>query len=165
MLPRSHFLLSPSRRLSELGESIWTHAHALGEGAGLLTIYELQTADAMKGTGQRKATRNILFQPAPALLPLAAAGRSSLRAPTAATALFAGCPPHHAHSPCPHSPLLLGCARCFFFVCVAPLFSLSAFFGVDATLLLGAVRWLESRGRCAVIPSPVVAETGVKMLG
>lgn len=59
-VPRSHFLLSPTRRLSELGEAVWTHAHALGEGAGLLTIYELQTADAMKGTGQTRATGDAL---------------------------------------------------------------------------------------------------------
>jgi len=148
-----------------LGESIWTHAHALGEGAGLLTIYELQTADAMKGTGQTRATPNFLFQPAPAPLPLAAAGRSSLRgaAPTAA-ALFAGCPSPRAFSVSSLSFAALLCSL-LFFLCVCDSSSLSAFFGVDATLLLGAVRWLESRGRCAVIPSPVVAETGVKMLG
>ena len=41
----------------------------------------------------------------------------------------------------------------------------ASFFGVDETILLHAVRHLESRGKAAVIPAPLVSEVGVKFLG
>jgi ESCRT-II complex subunit VPS25 len=39
------------------------------------------------------------------------------------------------------------------------------FFGAEAMLLLQAARILEQRGKAAVIPAPVLSETGVKFLG
>ncbi len=39
------------------------------------------------------------------------------------------------------------------------------FFGLDALLLLHAVKLLEARGKCAVIPALIVSETGVKFSG
>jgi hypothetical protein len=143
--PRSHFLLSPSRRLSELGEAIWTHAHALGEGSGLLTIYELQTADTMKGTGP--------------LGQCSAWGVGGKIVLTCASLRRTAC----LLASCSHPAHILRFDLC---AVLLPLVAApAAFYGLDAMLLLGAVRWLESRGRCAVIPSPVVAETGVKLLG
>ena len=36
---------------------------------------------------------------------------------------------------------------------------------VPEAIMLAAVRVLESRGKCAIIPAPVISETGVKFLG
>jgi len=86
---RALFVLSPSRRLPELADALWSFVESSGESGALMTLYELASGDAALG---------------------------------------------------------------------------QVFYGVDTVLLLQAVRILEGRGRAAVIPAPVISETGVKFL-
>jgi len=39
------------------------------------------------------------------------------------------------------------------------------FYQVDAELLLQAVKVLEKKGKCAIIPAQVISETGIKFSG
>jgi ESCRT-II complex subunit VPS25 len=87
---RSMFLLSPAHRFTEIGDQVWAHVERIGEQASIVTLYELQHGDAMKG---------------------------------------------------------------------AP------FYGMDEHILLAALKTLEARGKCTLIPSGVISETGVKFLG
>lgn len=87
---RSTFLISPQHRFTEVGDIIWNHIERIGESTSIMTVYELQHGDSMKGT---------------------------------------------------------------------------IFHTLDEHVILAALRTLETRRRCAIIPAAIVSEIGIKFLG
>ena len=58
---RSSFLISPAARLPEVADAIHSHVHSIGEGQGLLTLYELCHGDLMKSASFARMDEGLMM--------------------------------------------------------------------------------------------------------